>query len=79
MARTPLKQHRSGWLNFLGVLIGLAGILTLVPTLDIFEAIFGLGCIVWFLWIGIVMLVSGPRVTASSVEMLHSGTPLSAS
>ncbi|MEM9075977.1 MAG: hypothetical protein AAGC43_03015 [Bacteroidota bacterium] len=38
----------------LGVLIGIAGILTIYP-LDIFKEIFGLSQIVWFVWIGILL------------------------
>ncbi len=47
-------------LNYLGVVIGVAGILTVAPTLDVLEAVFGLGFIVWFVWVGIVMLRSRP-------------------
>jgi hypothetical protein len=43
-------------LNYLGVVIGVAGLLTLVPALEIMGVIFGLGSIVWFVWVGIVML-----------------------
>jgi hypothetical protein len=43
-------------LNYLGVVIGAAGLLTVVPALDALEAVFGLGFIVWFVWVGIVML-----------------------
>lgn len=42
-------------LNFLGVLIGIAGVLTIYP-LDIFTEIFGIGQIIWFLWIGVFMI-----------------------
>ena len=45
-------------LNWLGVVVGAAGILTLVPTLDVMESVFGLGLLVWFVWTGIVMLGS---------------------
>jgi hypothetical protein len=62
-------------LNFLGVVIGLAGLLTLVPSLDVFEAVFGLGFIVWFLWAGIALLRSSPR-TAANVGMLKTSRPL---
>lgn len=62
-------------LNFLGIVIGLAGILTLVPSLDVFEAVFGLGFIVWFLWAGIVLLRSNPSA-ASNSEMLKTNRPL---
>lgn len=42
-------------LNFVGILVGLAGILSVYP-LAIFTEIFGVSQIVWFLWIGIFML-----------------------
>ncbi len=42
-------------LNSLGILIGVAGILTIYP-LDIFTEIFGLGQIVWFIWIGVSIM-----------------------
>jgi len=46
-------------LNYLGVVIGVAGILTLVPALgELGGMIFGLGQIVWFIWLGIDMLRS---------------------
>jgi len=47
-------------LNYLGVVIGVAGILTVVPALDVLGIVFGLGFIVWFVWVGIVMLRGGP-------------------
>lgn len=43
-------------LNYLGLVIGVAGIITVVPALGELGAIFGLGQIVWFVWLGIVML-----------------------
>ena len=43
-------------LNYIGVLVGLAGILTVVPAFDVLMDVFGLGQIVWFAWLGIVML-----------------------
>lgn len=42
-------------LNYLGLLVGFAGILTIYP-LDIFTEVFGLSQIMWFLWIGILMV-----------------------
>lgn len=49
-------------LNFLGLLIGAAGILTLAPALaEPGGAIFGLGFIVWFLWAGLVLVRSHAR------------------
>ena len=50
-------------LNYLGVLVGLAGILTVVPTFELLMDVFGLGQIVWFAWLGIVMLREKPSAT----------------
>ncbi|MFC6799729.1 DUF4386 family protein [Haladaptatus sp. DYSN1] len=43
-------------LNYLGALIGVSGLLTVVPGLEVLGAVFGLGLIVWFVWVGVVML-----------------------
>jgi hypothetical protein len=50
-------------LNYLGLVVGVAGLLTLVPALEMFALIFGLGQIVWFVWLGIVMLRSSPNTS----------------
>ncbi len=50
-------------LNYLGVVIGLAGILTVVPNFGVLMDVFGLGQIVWFAWLGIVMLRENPSST----------------
>jgi Domain of unknown function (DUF4386) len=44
-------------LNYIGVVIGVAGILSVVvqPAL---AAVYGLGLIIWFVWLGIVLLRS---------------------
>ncbi|MEZ4726212.1 MAG: DUF4386 family protein [Caldilineaceae bacterium] len=48
-------------LNYLGLLIGAAGVLMLVPAFaETGAAIFGLGFILWFVWAGIVMVRSRP-------------------
>ena len=44
-------------LNYFGLLIGLAGILTIYPA-DVLTEIFGLGQILWFAWLGSHMLRS---------------------
>jgi hypothetical protein len=43
-------------LNYLGVVVGVAGIISIVPALEMFIYIFALGQIVWFIWLGIVLL-----------------------
>jgi hypothetical protein len=53
-------------LDWLGVGIGTAGILSIVPALSALEAAFELLQIVWFLWLGIVMLRTRPRGVVNS-------------
>ena len=54
-------------LNYLGVAIGVAGIISVIPALaEIFIYIFALGQIVWFVWLGIVMLRNSPSAAATS-------------
>jgi len=45
-------------LNTLGLIVGGAGVATLVPPLTELGAIFGLGLIAWFIWVGIILLRS---------------------
>jgi uncharacterized protein DUF4386 len=64
-----LAALRSGGLlrglNILGLLVGGVGILSLVPSLtDLLTGIFGLSQIIWFVWLGIVLLRSNPLKTA---------------
>lgn len=44
------------FLNYLGIAIGAAGVLTIVPPLAELGAVFGLGQIAWFIWLGAVMV-----------------------
>jgi hypothetical protein len=43
-------------LNYIGLIVGITGILTAIPGFGILGAIFGLLQIVWFAWIGIFLL-----------------------
>lgn len=43
-------------LNYLGIILGVAGILSIIPLLVDAVAVFGLGQIIWFIWIGIIMI-----------------------
>ena len=47
-------------LNYVGILIAAAGLVTIIPALEAVGAIFGLGLIVWLTWLGIVMLRTNP-------------------
>jgi ABC-type proline/glycine betaine transport system permease subunit len=52
-------------LNYLGVVLGVAGILSTIPALFLMLAlVFGIGKIVWMIWLGIVMLRSSPSAAA---------------
>lgn len=56
-----MRQARlPAFLNYLGMAIGVTGILTVLPDLKELGALFGLGQIVWFAWLGVVMLRSRP-------------------
>jgi hypothetical protein len=48
------------WLNILGLLVGAVGIISIIPGLDGLTGVFGLSQIVWFIWLGIVLLRSHP-------------------
>ena len=51
-------------LNYLGVVIGVAGILSAIPPLGELASVFGLTQIVWFVWLGIHMLRDNSSVEA---------------
>ena len=55
-------------LNYLGVVIGVVGILTVVPALEALTAVFGLSQIVWFVWLGIVLLRRSPSAAAEQAD-----------
>ena len=44
-------------LNYLGCLVGIAGIATVYPE-ETFTEVFGLSQIIWFIWLGLVILRS---------------------
>ena len=47
------------FLNYLGVLVGAAGVLSAIPLLaETGGIVFGLGQIIWFVWLGVVLLRS---------------------
>ena len=64
-----LAALRSGGLpkglNLLGLVVGVVGILSLIPGLtDLLTGVYGLSQIIWFVWLGIVLLRSKPGKTA---------------
>jgi hypothetical protein len=45
-------------LNFLGLLVGVVGILSLLPGLTDLTGLFGISQLIWYVWLGIVLLRS---------------------
>jgi hypothetical protein len=44
-------------LAYFGILLGLLGMLTVIPVLEDLTALFGLSQIVWFIWLGLSLLL----------------------
>ena len=51
-------------LNILGLLVGAVGIITILPGLIDLVGVFALSQIIWFVWLGIVLLRSNPSRAA---------------
>lgn len=54
--------------GYLGLVMAVAGLATIVPALEAVGAVFGLGLIVWFAWLGTIML--RPPAKASTAATL---------
>ena len=68
-----LASLRAGGLtkgvNLLGVLVGAVGIASLIPPLtDLLTGVFGLSQLVWFVWLGILLLSSSRTMIARAHE-----------
>ncbi len=71
---TSLAALRSGILprplNYLGLLIGLPGIVsTVLPSANELAYAFGLGIIIWWSWLGIVLLQNEPRTNIQQLNL----------
>lgn len=53
-------------LNYLGAVLGVAGILSVVLASLSLSAVYGLGLIIWFVWLGIVLLRRNPGKRATN-------------
>jgi hypothetical protein len=51
-------------LNVLGLLVGAVGLISVLPGLAGLAALFGLSQIIWFVWLGMVLLRSNPGTVA---------------
>ena len=58
-------------LNILGLLVGAVGIISLIPGLADLSGVFGLSQIVWFVWLGIVLLRNNPGRAAQSQQSIR--------
>lgn len=47
-------------LNYLGILVGVVGIISTIPGLSDLAGLFGMSQILWFVWLGIVLLRRSP-------------------
>jgi hypothetical protein len=54
-------------LSYLGLILGIAGVITVVPPLEPAVFLFGVGLMVWWVWLGTVMLRTGDRGEAEPV------------
>jgi len=54
--------------NWLGVAIGVAGVLSVVPALRDLAYGFGVLQMVWFVWVGIAMLRVAPRAAVAAMD-----------
>lgn len=64
-------QQLPRFLNWLGALVGAAGLISVIPALDMFIFVFALGQIVWFIWLGISMLQTRSAVMAQHAYQLN--------
>lgn len=54
-------------LNYLGLLVGVVGLVSAVPGLNDLAGLFGISQLLWFIWLGIVLLRSKPSAAAEAV------------
>jgi len=55
-------------LNILGLLVGAVGIVSIIPGLTGLTGVFGLSQMIWFVWLGIVLLRGNPGEIAYPTE-----------
>jgi hypothetical protein len=61
-------------LNILGLWVGAVGILSLIPGLtDLLTGVFGLSQIIWFVWLGIVLLWNSRSASSQPLNLAFRG------
>ncbi len=58
-------------LNYLGVVTGVAGMLSVLAFTDL-TAVYGLGLIIWFVWLGIALLQGSVKPASAAVRISNS-------
>lgn len=58
-------------LNYLGVVVSVGGLVTVFPALSEVGAVLGMGSIVWFIWLGLVMIRTTPIADIASPAARH--------
>jgi hypothetical protein len=53
-------------LNYLGLVVGVMGLVSAVPALNDLAGLFGISQMLWFIWLGIVLLRSTPSAAAEA-------------
>jgi hypothetical protein len=53
-------------LNYLGLVVGVVGLVSAVPGLNDVAGLFGMSQMLWFIWLGIVLLRSKPSAAAEA-------------
>lgn len=62
-------------LGYLGILVGAVGIISIVPGLGDLPALFGMSQILWFIWLGIVLLRQSSSMLRVKEEKVKSFDP----
>jgi hypothetical protein len=62
-------------LNILGLIVGTVGIFSIIPGLTDLTGAFGLSQMVWFVWLGIVLLRGNPGLAKQSFSPILTTTP----
>ncbi len=61
-------------LNYFGLIIGIAGLVSsLAPALNLLGFAFGIGVIVWWIWVGIVLLQSSRSTSSQPLKLALEG------
>jgi hypothetical protein len=53
-------------LNYLGIVVGVVGLISAIPVLKDMTGVFGMSQIVWFVWLGSILLRNKPGVLANN-------------